>query len=323
MTKTEKFLELDIKLEHDIEAYKSNFSQGSAFIYAKILKRIRRTLKAERDSLSSVRKRKEVIRDLHEDIDNFSKELVESTRKEIGSFAPVYYDKVKNVAKKAGEGLDYKETPKFDNSFLDRPVALNDGRAVTVLSMLGVLNRIMKEDAVNLVNRAAVTDEPDEQIMQYVNTSGNRIRNQIDVFGATAIAIVVAMVKSRFFSDNKRLFAGHQHVSVLDGKTSDICIYRAGRTWYYDDTESSTLPDSESPPLHFKCRSFLVPIFKGDKPADIPSYAEWLERQPADVQREVLGPSRFAMFKGGDVTVAQMFEAPGRRLTLRELRQIA
>lgn len=321
MTKTEKFLELDIKLEQDIEAYKLNYAQGIAFIYAKVLKRMRRTIKAERPSLDSVRKRKEVIKDLHEDIDLFSREIVESSRKELSSFAPVYYDKVKTIAIKSGGETDYANTPKFNNSFMNAPVALNDGRAVSIITMMSVVNRIMKEDVITLVNRAAVTNESDEQIGQYINASGNRVRNQIDIVGATAVAIVTSLVKGRFFNDNKRMFRGHQHVSILDGKTSDICIYRAGKTWIYDDKKASTLPDADIPPLHFKCRSFLIPIFVGDNSVNEPSYSEWLERQPEAIQKEILGPTRFGLYRRGDVTVGQMFESPGRRLTLRELRQ--
>jgi hypothetical protein len=59
---------------------------------------------------------------------------------------------------------------------------------------------------------------------------------------------------------------GFEHVSTLDGRTSEICI----------EHDHTRLPASDpfwlsnSPPLHWNCRSFLRPILHPFTPTDVP-----------------------------------------------------
>jgi len=50
------------------------------------------------------------------------------------------------------------------------------------------------------------------------------------------------------------------------------------------------------------------------------TYHEWLKRQPAAVQDEVLGPTRGRLYREGKVKIDR-FSVDGRRLTLEELRR--
>ncbi len=49
------------------------------------------------------------------------------------------------------------------------------------------------------------------------------------------------------------------------------------------------------------------------------SYGEWLFRQPAAIQDDILGPTRGALFRRGGLTLDKFVEQNGRELTLAEL----
>jgi hypothetical protein len=58
----------------------------------------------------------------------------------------------------------------------------------------------------------------------------------------------------------------------------------------------------------------------GEIPADM-SYGDWLAKQSAARQDEILGPTRGALFRRGGLKLDQFANAKGRWLTLEELRQ--
>ena len=51
------------------------------------------------------------------------------------------------------------------------------------------------------------------------------------------------------------------------------------------------------------------------------SYEQWLTKQPADVQKDILGPRRFRLLEQGTLDFKQLFDGPtGSPLTLAELK---
>ncbi len=55
---------------------------------------------------------------------------------------------------------------------------------------------------------------------------------------------------------------GYEFVAILDGRTSDVCEERHGKTFPKAAIEGNL------PPLHFQCRSTVIPIFSWDAEAD-------------------------------------------------------
>lgn len=58
----------------------------------------------------------------------------------------------------------------------------------------------------------------------------------------------------------------------------------------------------------------------GQVPADT-TYGQWLKRQSAARQDDVLGPTRGALFRRGGLTIDKFADERGRELTLAELRE--
>ncbi|MNJ69928.1 hypothetical protein D3C77_663340 [compost metagenome] len=51
------------------------------------------------------------------------------------------------------------------------------------------------------------------------------------------------------------------------------------------------------------------------------SYSEWLARQPAAFQSDVLGPERYKLFSKGELSIDRFVDDNGKTLTLKQLRE--
>ena len=98
--------------------------------------------------------------------------------------------------------------------------------------------------------------------------------------------------------------------------------------------------DGPKPPYHWRCRTTVIPVLKDEFAREIPgstrpsvgpdgaeqvnsktSYAEWLARQPAAFQKDVLGPARYELFSKGELSIDRFVDDDGKTLTLKQLRE--
>jgi len=168
----------------------------------------------------------------------------------------------------------------------------------------------------------------------------------------TSIHQVAQTVRMRIYEANKDVIKGLQVVATLDTRTTPLCRALDGRIF---DLERQPLDDDgpplpPGPPFHWQCRSTLVPIIKsyaelagGDlseekraaleamdpgtrasmngQVSDKITYEEWLKTQSERIQKEVLGETRWDLWRKGKITMADMVHQNGRPLTLEELRK--
>lgn len=57
------------------------------------------------------------------------------------------------------------------------------------------------------------------------------------------------------FAKQKSMISGYQFSAIMDGRTSEVCTSHDGKKFSIDDG------DRLNPPLHYQCRSVLVPIY--------------------------------------------------------------
>ena len=156
-------------------------------------------------------------------------------------------------------------------------------------------------------------------------------RRQAATVVRTAVNHVSNMAREATYSANDDVIDGIQWVSTLDARTSDICASLDGQVF--------GIAEGPRPPAHHQCRSTTVPVLKSFRQLGIPideippgtrasidgqvsakvTYGEWLRRQPVEVQNEVLGKGRAAVFRRGNVPIERFIDQTLRPLTLREL----
>ena len=167
-------------------------------------------------------------------------------------------------------------------------------------------------------------------------------RKNIETIIKTGITAIVESIKDAFWQNNAELVEAVQWVSVLDSRTSHYCQARAGKLYTPNTFKpiGHKIPWLQGPgKLHFRCRSTSTRVLKswrklgiselspadrsllsGEVPAET-TYSEWLSRQSAARQDQILGKERALLYRNGDLSFSQMFNQYGQWLTLEQLRQ--
>lgn len=163
-------------------------------------------------------------------------------------------------------------------------------------------------------------------------------RNQTESLIRTLTNHLANQARQMTFEENEDVLEGYEWISVLDSRTSFICMSRDGTVYPIGNNPEI----SPKPPAHFGCRSTTVPkvkrefsLFDDDERERIArgpdgksrlikkqSYEEWLRKQPESFQIQVLGPERQKLFKSGGLSLDRFVDPSGRTLTLDELRQL-
>lgn len=113
-----------------------------------------------------------------------------------------------------------------------------------------------------------------------------------------------------------------EHSSILDSRTSAICLGRHGLRYTVPEHEpvGHAVPYLGGPPYHPSCRSSMILIVPGGGRVPQDTVSSWLSRRDTAFQDAVLGPTRARMWRAGQLTVKQLIEAAtGKPLTLEEL----
>lgn len=114
---------------------------------------------------------------------------------------------------------------------------------------------------------------------------------------------------------------GYIYNSIVDSRTSSVCRTLHGRKYLWKGVGRKPMP-----PMHYNCRSSIVPYFKGEKnELEGVNYYDWLRRQNANVQDEVLGVTGGDIFRNAGLSNDEFRKATTNRfaepLTLEEMAQ--
>jgi len=114
------------------------------------------------------------------------------------------------------------------------------------------------------------------------------------------------------YQQNEDLLSGVQWLSTLDKRTCLLCAKLDGQVW--KDSTKAKIPVTST---HPNCRCTLIPVLKDAEALGLPTdpgtrasfdgqvaatvtYKDWFKDQDAALQKEILGPSRYKLFKKGD-----------------------
>lgn len=158
----------------------------------------------------------------------------------------------------------------------------------------------------------------------------------------TSITRTQAVAIDKVMTDNSDVVKGFRFTAVLDARTSAICSSHDGHVYPLSETKWR-------PPLHWNCRSSLVPVLyaKADLKKNaspkinqaaldaVPAnkltgeasatedYSGWLTRQPMDVQLKHLGSEeKVSLFQQGHLSVKEFFTRAGNELSISALRRL-
>lgn len=149
-----------------------------------------------------------------------------------------------------------------------------------------------------------------------------RFINSVTLNTRTALQSFASATRDAIYVKNKDAFEGYRWLATLDRRTCLVCAS-------YDGKFFRELKKAPETPLHYNCRCLLIPELKINIPSEErasefgpvdgdTTFKGWLQSQPENVQRDVLGESRYRLYKEGKADLS-VFVQDGRVLTLKEL----
>lgn len=171
-------------------------------------------------------------------------------------------------------------------------------------------------------------------------------RHHAEAIVRTAVSHTASTVRNRFFEANSDLIKAIVWTATLDSRTSEICRIRDLKQYQASEPHKPighNIPWLQGPGLsHWACRSVATPVTKswkelsgvdvesfspqtrasmdGALPADT-SYAEWIRKQSAARQDEILGPTRGKLMREGGLGFDKFYNEKGKFLNLSDLRE--
>ena len=178
-----------------------------------------------------------------------------------------------------------------------------------------------------------------DEIIQDVLKTTKITEHQAKTLTRTSITTTQTDAMNQVMKANEEVLEGYMFTAILDGKTSPICTHHNGQVYKVDDKRFQ-------PPLHWNCRSTMVPVVKSKEdlqqlkskniksrnlkkmqsadltgtPSKIKTYSDWLRRQHTDVQSKMLGGERQAsLFQRGLLKASEFISPEGKALSIRGL----
>jgi hypothetical protein len=173
-------------------------------------------------------------------------------------------------------------------------------------------------------------------------------RRGVKTLVRTSINHASNLGRSAVWEANEDIIKGVRWVSTLDLRTTPICQRRDGRVGPTSPSADFKLPEGARklipplarPPAHPNCRSTTVAVLRswrelgfdideisdatrasmnGQVPSDM-TYYDWLNKQTAAAQKEVLGATRYKLWKEQGIKPLRFTNDEGRLFTIKELR---
>jgi SPP1 gp7 family putative phage head morphogenesis protein len=213
-----------------------------------------------------------------------------------------------------------------------KPMELLAGHSTkkaTLESLITEFSKTNRQGIRNAIIGGILSGETSEQITRNINQLVNtRTANQVKALVRTATAHASSVARDEFLQENAGLMEGEKFVAVLDAGTTLQC-------GNLDQTvgEVGELP---RPPLHWGCRSTIVPYVNIDKllpgielrraaqggtVARGTTYEQWLRSQSKAVQDEALGKGKAELFRGG-MKLEKFVDPTGKAYSLFDLKRV-
>ena len=213
------------------------------------------------------------------------------------------------------------------------PLLLEARKGVQRISISGALDQFGTKKAAEIIGEIQIGSslgETSQQIGRRLTSIHQLHQDQASSLVRTMTNHVASTARMETLKANDDILKGKRRIATLDGKTTPFCR----------SIDNQVVPlDAPSPPFHWSCRTSEIPVLKDEFAREIPgstrpsigpdgvtlvssktSYQEWLSRQPAAFQRDILGPNRYALFTKGELTLEKFVDDNGKTLTLQQLK---
>lgn len=279
------------------------------------------------------------IETLRKDLQVIYGDMSEQQLLDLGEFAEYEYkfnSSFLGKLVKASVKLNQPSSETIAAYVLADPLEMYVGASKKRYSIASALAQFGDKKAADIISEIGIghsLGETQRQIIRRLTSLGVSHEDQAGALVNTVTNHVSASARSKQLQDNDDILKGKQDIATLDSRTTPFCR----------SIDHRIVPlHGPSPPYHFRCRTSQIPVLKDEYARDIPgsvrpavgedgaqqvssktTYGEWLARQPAAFQREVLGEKRYQLFSKGELTIDRFVDGEtGQQYTLNQLKEL-
>jgi len=307
------------------------YEEGVQVDNRRILRRHRKRL---RDILTN-----NIRTDVRPEVTRFGKELKSHAERSLTEFSTSQLDFHTDNLNKEVRGFYKAQRPRTKELLAEitGPNIKGPSNLSTNLSNIssGELVRIQTKVKAGLARGAS-----SKEIISDVLKTTKITEIQARTLTRTAITSTQTAALNKVMLSNEEVLSGYMFTAILDSRTSPICSFHNGKVYDIKDMKYR-------PPLHWNCRSSMVPVVKSKedlllldsarvkkrpvadldvayfngKAANAPNFTDWLKRQSTEIQVRMLGSLDAAnLFKQGKLKAAEFITPVGKALTIQALR---
>ena len=306
---------------------------------------VRRAVRRHKKRLQDISRVNPRSPEIKKEVNRFVKETLQTTRGHLTEYGASQLTFHTNSLHK-GVGKVYEVKPPRKSTVLTNIIGTNikgDTSLSTQFSRIGD-NELKRIDGI--VNRGVASSLSNKEISSKIARTTKITENQASALVRTSITRSTNLAQSEVMQANSGIMKGYQFTAILDTRTSDICKFHDGIIYPYDDT-------IHLPPLHWRCRSTVVPITKSfnelldtkdprikkkvvqtlpasqrtkldGRSVAKEGYGNWLRRQAYEVKLRHFGNDneRVKLFDEGNLPVKKFFTTKGKSISLNALRRL-
>ena len=266
--------------------------------------------------------------------------IIESMQ-QLGEYESTFATKLLDNSIIASVTLGTTISPEIITTMLSTAkISLDNKPPMTIDELIGVFSDRIKTDVKATIQSGLLTGTDTLTIAKSIkDLTDTRTMQQAKALILTVANFVGNESRVKVWEDNGDLLQGLEHVSVLDNRTTaNICGVRDGALWDFKGeglNAKGKMYPFKRPPLHYGCRSILVPKIKaeydlgidttramqGGTTSSSTTYSDWLKKQPKSVIDNILGVKKSELFRSGKLTLDSFVDSKGNTLTLEELKK--
>ena len=279
------------------------------------------------------------------EVSRFKKEIQTAVGGHLDDFGSAQLDfHTNNLDKALGEVYKVRR-PQYSGK-LDKIVGTNIQGDYTLNQQFSRITNGELKRINNTINNGIAKGLTNKEMVDKISNTTKLTKSQSDALVRTSITRSAAVAQTQVMESNESLIKGYRFSAVLDSRTSDICSAMDGREFPIEDK-------TNLPPLHWRCRSTIIPITKSyselmDTKSDrvkkkvlkaLPprelrkldgrspqkeSYSKWLRRQSQEVKlRHFSGDEeRLKLFERGSLELKQFFTSKAKKVNIAVLRRL-
>ena len=145
--------------------------------------------------------------------------------------------------------------------------------------------------AQRLVSGVALGQNPIEVARQAIRAGVGQSFTRIATIGRTEMLRAYRVTTLEQYQAS-RVVTAYRRLSARDERTCPACLFADGQVYEL----------GESFDQHPNCRCTMIPVLRNVPPVQYETGREWFSKQPEYVQRQMLGPSRYAAWSKGKIS---------------------